>query len=662
MIRTKSIQTTLLATILFLTVILIAAVSFFAHRAATQIINDEADKLYSQKVQSFSLQTDTYLEGYRKLLEHLAENKLTRTILASHDMTDYQNRRSDPDWVALRTQVMVPFVQKNRESIHLLYAGSEKHGENYRHNDTTYKTKYDARLRVWYRTALKKDGFAFTNYPSANRKRIDVTISTPVKADDGRLLGVAGMDLITEKIFQSLSQGFLDSASFALVLDSAGAILFHPEQRILLKNISDSSLGMGGSFVEMGQTLIRNKSGKVSYTDSLGTEWITYFSPVGTTGWIVGIGVRMDVLHAPIQSLVRNILIIDFIVLALVLVFSWFITRRLTSSLGLIVENLRVIATGETSHHQKLTINTHDEFGDLAHWFNTFADRYEAMFEELRKKGSEISALSAQLNQSMSQLNAATVEQSAAVVETTSTMEEMFHASTRISESSDSTLEAANRNQDTAREGVELIRTFVKKMSEIDRLNQEKTHDILQMKKKVTRINEVMGMIRGINEQTKLISFNASLEASGAGEAGKRFTVVANEIRRLADTVQESMEEIRVMTDEVQSQTQLLIKGAEESNRMVASGVQSSRDVEQHFNSIFTEAQSVTSNSRQISQAANQQKVASEQIVKTLHDISQAINHVVGMTTEVGQISRELELISSVFSNFGAEDKARNQA
>lgn len=657
MIRTRSIQFTLLLTITVLTLLLITAVSFFAHQSALSIINQEADKQYSQKVHDFSLQTDTYLKGYERLLDMISENHLVKEILMDHDIARYQKRSEDPRWQMIRKEVMLPLYQTNREAVRLLYFGSEKHGENYRQNDTTYKNKYDARVRKWYQTARQQNRLTYTTYPSANRKGIDVTISRPVTDSYGALLGVAGMDLITEHIFSGLSHDFLDSSSIAVVIDSVGTILFHPDQSVILKNLKDSTLNLGSSFVEMGKAMMSGGSGKVTYNDLTGEEFITYFTPVGTTGWVAGIAVKTEKLHEPTRTLLRNIILVDIFILILILIASWLMTRRMTTALRLIVENLKLIALGDVKRHRQLTLNTNDEFGELAHWFNAFAEKYELLFEQLSQRGVRITELAGQLNNSIYQLNAATIEQSTAVVETTSTMEEMHKSSLNISESSEGVLTAASKNQSAAKEGVELMRIFLKKMEDIDKLNQEKTHDILQMKKKVTRIHEVMGLIKGINEQTKLIAFNASLEASGAGEGGKRFSVVANEIRRLADTVQESMEEIRVMTDEIQTQTQLLIKGADESNQMVASGVQASRDVETHFNSIYSVAELVTLNSKQITLATTQQRVASEQIVATLHDISAAISHVVSMASDVSHISQELDIISADFKKLGSIEK-----
>ncbi len=158
-------------------------------------------------------------------------------------------------------------------------------------------------------------------------------------------------------------------------------------------------------------------------------------------------------------------------------------------------------------------------------------------------------------------------------------------------------------------------------------------------------------MIRDINEQTKLIAFNAALEASSAGEAGKRFGVVASEIRRLADTVQESMEEIRTMIDEIQNQTELLLKSTDQSTNIVLDGVQFSKEMEESLKNIYMGTKNTTDSSQQINMATSQQKTASEQIVATLHDISEAVNHVVNMSAEVRLISEQLQNLSDEFSN-----------
>lgn len=647
MIKTTSIQQKFTWVVLALSLVLVAVVSWLAHQSARDLILTRSDELYRAKVTGFSGELESALQQYEAMIVYLAGHPTIRRILADHDYNDFRQRKNDPDWQAFRSTYMQAMVKNYDGTIRLMYVGSQQHGENYRHNDTAYTT-YDARTRIWYQSAVKSDGLAYTSYLAHSRKNIDVTISAPIY-NSGTLLGVAGVDLATDRLINSLAKELTDSVTIPMVIDSVGRILYHSNNQFLLKHISDTTINFSPDFVASVQELIRDKSGKRIYESLSGKNHYLYAQAIGTMGWVAVLDVKEEAILEPTNDLLKTVLLIDGLVLLLIVVSAGFIVRRMIRVLVDVVASMKAIAQGSSLKGQKMKITGNDEFAELAYWFNEFADKYQKLFDQLEQRGQQIAELAGQLAHSVTQLNSATVEQSSAVVETTSTVEEMYQSSVNIAETAATVARNAGTNQSLSRQGVELMRALVRRIEDIEKNNQHRTQDVIQMKKKVNRINEIMSLIRSINEQTKLIAFNAALEASGAGETGKRFAVVANEIRRLADTIQESMEEIRLMTDEIQAQTQQLIKGTEENTQYISTGVQSSRDVENQFNTIFGATQIVVSSTQQIELATNQQKIANEQIVATLHDLSQAIGHVVAMSGEVGQIVNDLESIAAVF-------------
>ncbi|NUQ81708.1 MAG: methyl-accepting chemotaxis protein [Bacteroidetes bacterium] len=647
MIKTTSIQQKFTWVVLALSLVLVAVVSWMAHQSARELILLRSDELYRAKASGLSGELESALHQYEAMVVYLTGQPTIRRILTDHDYADFRQRKSDMDWQTFRTTYMQAMVKNYGGTVRLMYVGSQKHGENYRHNDTAYTT-YDARTRVWYQSAVRSDGLAYTSYLAHSRKNIDVTISAPIY-ESGRLLGVAGVDLATDRLINALARAMTDSVTTPMVIDSVGRILYHPNNQFLLKHISDTTISFAPEFVSSVQSLLKTKAEKSIYESLTGANHYLYAHPIGSMGWMAVLDVKEDAILEPTNDLLKSILLIDGLVLLLIVLSAGFIVRRMIRVLVKVVERMKAIAQGNSLRGQKMEITGNDEFAELAYWFNEFADKYQKLFDQLEQRGQQIAELADQLAHSVTQLNSATVEQSSAVVETTSTVEEMYQSSVNIAETAGTVSRNAGVNQNLSRQGVDLMRALVRRIEDIEKNNQHRTHDVIQMKKKVNRINEIMSLIRSINEQTKLIAFNAALEASGAGETGKRFAVVANEIRRLADTIQESMEEIRLMTDEIQAQTQQLIKGTEENTQYITTGVQSSRDVENQFNTIFSATQTVVSSTQQIELATNQQKIANEQIVATLHDLSQAIGHVVAMSGEVGQIVKELESIAAVF-------------
>jgi len=631
-------------------VLVVIITSYFSERTAQEIIVKKTQEAIETSVHDFANRTTTTLSHFEKTIDLLVSSQTMMEILKEQDLKAFMNRKADSKWEYFRKNVMFPIVNVDNESIRLLYVGSQKHGENYRQNDTNY-VNYDARKRVWYQSSVSNpDNFVYTSYLSHDKKKIDVTISKPI-FDGKNLIGVAGIDILTEKIFKELTSQSFDSTKISIVVDTTGRIIYHSNQTYLLKNITDTSVAFTPSFVALVKNMMAGSTGDGTFVSADGEVFLFHSAPIGNTGWQFGSGIKKSTYDSSINELIIKMVITNLIVISLLIILLWWMTGKMLRPIRLVVEELKNIAEGNSSGSRKIAITSEDEVGELAKWFNKFSESLISILDRSKVSGVEVSLLSQKLNESMAQLNAAAIQQSAAVSQTTSAMEEMYQTSSKISDNATNVVEIAEITQHTAKTGVDKVNKLIQKMEDVERINQHRTQEVIVLNKKVARITEIIGLIRDINEQTKLIAFNAALEASGAGEAGKRFGVVASEIRRLADTVQESMEEIRTMIDEIQNQTELLLKSTDQSTNIVLEGVQFSKEMEESLKNIYMGTKNTTDSSQQINMATSQQKTASEQIVATLHDISEAVNHVVNMSAEVRLISEQLQNLSDEFSN-----------
>ena len=163
------------------------------------------------------------------------------------------------------------------------------------------------------------------------------------------------------------------------------------------------------------------------------------------------------------------------------------------------------------------------------------------------------------------------------------------------------------------------------------------------------KITDVMEIINNITEQTKLISFNAALEATGAGEAGKRFSVVASEIRRLAENVAESTEEIKATVIEVRQAMDTLMKSSRESADKIREGVDFVNKVSAVLENILIADQKTTEAAKQISLSTQQQRTASEQVVTTLKEISEGSKQLVKASNQAAMIASDLNTLAEEF-------------
>lgn len=258
-----------------------------------------------------------------------------------------------------------------------------------------------------------------------------------------------------------------------------------------------------------------------------------------------------------------------------------------------------------------------------------------------------MAARSPEYQQGMSQSMAASVEEMASsVTEITSTMEELSASSTQIAEHSGSVAEIANQTWEKSKKGSEAMRSVLARMDDIRTDNQHNLEEIVQLGAKSRQISKVMEIINTIADQTKLIAFNAALEASSAGDAGRRFSVVASEIRRLADSVTDSTGDIEAKVEEIQGSISRLVVTSEKGATTIVAGMQASTSTAHDLDELVEAASQTRNAARQISISTQQQKTASDQVVIALREIVTASSQTADAIASVSRISTEMSAMS----------------
>lgn len=245
---------------------------------------------------------------------------------------------------------------------------------------------------------------------------------------------------------------------------------------------------------------------------------------------------------------------------------------------------------------------------------------------------------------------AAVEEMSSTVAEITSTMEELSASSSQIADHSKSVVDIANHTWEQSKKGSDSMQQLLARMGGIRVDNQDNLKEIVELGSKSKEISKVMEIINGIADQTKLIAFNAALEASSAGEAGKRFSVVATEIRRLADSVTESTSEIEGKIEEIQNSISRLVITSEKGATTIAAGMAASDDAASSLGDLVGAASQTTSAAQQISLSTQQQKTASNQVVIALREIVSASSNTADSIKNVSQISKNMRDMSAELS------------
>jgi methyl-accepting chemotaxis protein len=333
-----------------------------------------------------------------------------------------------------------------------------------------------------------------------------------------------------------------------------------------------------------------------------------------------------------------------FVSLGLAIGFVVFIMRDINRS----VISLKTLFKGLNENDLTLSLQTKskDEFGELMTAFNGFLNILRSTFGSFKQSAWLVSNSVFDLSSSSKEITTTANEQSASVSEIVSTMEGSKNLSEQISIKTTEVAHLAKETQELSSKGAELREANQGMMEDILKQNQKIISEIRNLSDMIIRISEAIRIIDGIADQTKLIAFNASLEASSSGEAGARFSVVASEIRRFADNVVESTKEIKQKIEEVQEASQTLISEANSGSKQIEVGYERMSEQKIVFEHIVDNSQNVATRSQQISNLSKQQELASSQIFTALKEISAGVKQFVIATASTSKIADSLNGMS----------------
>jgi len=288
-----------------------------------------------------------------------------------------------------------------------------------------------------------------------------------------------------------------------------------------------------------------------------------------------------------------------------------------------------------------------DELGEMARMFNVMTENLRHIIITLSGVTDKVHSFAGELSDSVDQQAGFSSQLSSSVTEISATMEEFSATASQIATHSHEVVEIADRTLEGTKGGATGVETLSMKMNAIHSDNESSLQEIMELGRKSKEITKIMEIIGNIANQTKLIAFNAALEAASAGEAGKRFGVVAVEIRRLADSVVESTAQTEGKITEIMDAVNRLVISSEKGSKGINEGLAYSGRTMEMLCDVVDGASATSEAAKQISLSTQQQQQASSQVVFALCDIKEGARHSSESIQQINTISRELTAMSS---------------
>jgi len=322
---------------------------------------------------------------------------------------------------------------------------------------------------------------------------------------------------------------------------------------------------------------------------------------------------RSDYVNS-ISNAQTTILAIGLCLLIAGIAVAYFLAQFFTKPLSLAVSAMREIAEGNGDLTKRLKVEGDNEFTQLALAFNQFAEKVRLSISQVRDSSSELSSATQNANEMMKQIGEHTVKQRDEITSVATAIMEMTSTIQDVSKNGNSAAKAADKVEQEAMSSKLLLGDTSQAIEELDQCISQASAVISKVSTESNNIGTVLDVIRGIADQTNLLALNAAIEAARAGEQGRGFAVVADEVRTLASRTQMSTQEINAMIVSLQQRVSEAVKTIENSREQAKSGVNLTRNTADSIELVRQSATEIRDMNYQIATAVEEQSYVSEEI------------------------------------------------
>ncbi|GAA0324922.1 methyl-accepting chemotaxis protein [Oceanobacillus oncorhynchi subsp. oncorhynchi] len=593
---------------------------------------------YFSSIDSLEHQQTEQVKDTAELLNQTVDNALELRINDLNTFAAQFNSGQIGDDEEILEQVLGQYKEMNEE-VSEVYMASNDGDLFYRQPDTELPEGFDATERDWFINAVNNPGEVQISDPFESASETGTVVSITKTLDDGS--GVMGVSLYIDSIQQLASEVSIGENGYAVIIDPQQKYVYHPTFETG-EEVEDSVLG----------TMFDDASGSYEYSHD-NTSKIMVYQTNDLTGWKLAGTIDYDEIKGEAASTLTTMITIIVITLVLGTIIILFLIRSITRPIQRLKENAKIISTGDLTH--SIEINTTDEIGELGQAFNEMQEGLKTLVRDVEFNAQQVAASAEELNANADQMTSSSEQVSLAIQEVSSSSETQLHGTEesansleevstgvgRIVDSSSKVSDMVTQMSTQAEVGGKAVSDTLNQMTSIQSSVDDTNLNIASLLERSKEVSTILNAITDISEQTNLLALNAAIEAARAGEHGKGFAVVADEVRKLAEESKTSAGEISSIVHGIQNDVQKAVEKMSQVTANVNDGLDVSYDAIDKFGEILRSSGDIKPQMEEVMAISEQMSAAVQQVTATANDLASIARNNASSSEEVAASTEE---------------------